>query len=224
MLREHVRMMHTHRDVKPYKCAYCDYRCRTSGNCRKHCVNRHKDQEVKWIKVCDKYPNNSKPILSVDKESQMAKGTYHSRIFPYVDSAELSGRETRVSVVAKTPAETKMAVLLPERPVQTLLPQSVISATPGEAPCEVQCEYVSHSLAPSQQIVNMQNAVTSTMITQLTGGAANTQSVQMVAPASLNMNIAMAAGSNQGQLLSQQQLTEAQYAMMTGATYSMHYQ
>lgn len=53
---EHTRYMHTHRDLKPYKCAYCDYRCNVSGNCRKHIMNRHKDREVRWIKVCDKYP------------------------------------------------------------------------------------------------------------------------------------------------------------------------
>jgi len=25
-LREHVRCMHTHRDVKPYQCGYCEFR------------------------------------------------------------------------------------------------------------------------------------------------------------------------------------------------------
>ena len=41
-LREHVRVMHTHRDQKPFQCRYCDFRSATRGNCHKHMVSRHR--------------------------------------------------------------------------------------------------------------------------------------------------------------------------------------
>ena len=35
------RIVHTHRDVKPYQCAHCDYRSTVSGNVNKHCRLKH---------------------------------------------------------------------------------------------------------------------------------------------------------------------------------------
>ena len=49
----HIRTQHTHRDYKPYGCPYCEFKSRSSQNCRKHVVQRHKDQEVRWIKLCN---------------------------------------------------------------------------------------------------------------------------------------------------------------------------
>ena len=58
-LAEHTRVMHTYRHVRPYQCMYCDYRSSISGNCRKHCKSKHRGMPVKWVKVCDKYPERS---------------------------------------------------------------------------------------------------------------------------------------------------------------------
>ena len=53
-MREHIRINHTHRDRKPYQCGYCDFRAHTSGNCRKHCVSRHKGTLIKLYPLGDK--------------------------------------------------------------------------------------------------------------------------------------------------------------------------
>ncbi|KAJ8322310.1 hypothetical protein KUTeg_000781 [Tegillarca granosa] len=49
-LNEHVRVQHQLRGFKPYKCPYCDFTCATGGNCRKHVKQRHRDEEVKYIR------------------------------------------------------------------------------------------------------------------------------------------------------------------------------
>ena len=50
-VHEHMRVIHTHRHYKPYQCPYCSFRCATGGNCRKHVKQRHKGQEVRYIKL-----------------------------------------------------------------------------------------------------------------------------------------------------------------------------
>lgn len=80
-LREHVRIMHTHRDVKPYKCAYCDFCTALSGNCRKHIKNKHKGCEIKWVKVCDKYSQNVEALKGVT-ESEAVVTTWEETAQP----------------------------------------------------------------------------------------------------------------------------------------------
>ena len=63
-MREHIRINHTHRDRKPYQCGYCDFRAHTSGNCRKHCVSRHKGTLIKL------YPREHKMPISMRKQGQ----------------------------------------------------------------------------------------------------------------------------------------------------------
>ncbi|CAH1772403.1 unnamed protein product [Owenia fusiformis] len=52
-LKTHIRVMHVHKEARPYKCFYCNFTCKTGGNCRKHCRNRHKGMEIKWVKTMD---------------------------------------------------------------------------------------------------------------------------------------------------------------------------
>ena len=63
-MREHIRINHTHRDRKPYQCGYCDFRAHTSGNCRKHCVSRHKGTLIKL------YPRGHELPISTRKQGQ----------------------------------------------------------------------------------------------------------------------------------------------------------
>ncbi len=74
-LREHIRVMHTHRDVKPFQCSYCDFRCGTSGNCNKHVKARHPGKEVRWVKVCEPYPKDNKPVLQASDRSGVLPAT-----------------------------------------------------------------------------------------------------------------------------------------------------
>ena len=61
-LVEHTRVMHTYRQLRPYQCVYCDYRSAISGNCRKHCKNKHHGMPVKWVKVEDDEPKCSSSL------------------------------------------------------------------------------------------------------------------------------------------------------------------
>ena len=87
-LKEHIRCMHTHRDHKPYKCAYCEYHSTTSGNCRKHVMHKHKGLEVKVLKVMDKYPK-SQPA-HVLTNSVMNKSMKHESQRKQMDSRQIS--------------------------------------------------------------------------------------------------------------------------------------
>ncbi|XP_071151884.1 uncharacterized protein [Mytilus edulis] len=51
-LNLHIRVQHQLKGIKPYKCDYCDFRCATSGNCRKHIMGKHKGSPVHY--TCDK--------------------------------------------------------------------------------------------------------------------------------------------------------------------------
>ena len=98
--REHVRVMHTHRDVKPYKCAYCDFRCHTSGNCRKHCANRHKGLEIKWVRLCELY-NSERVQEEGTKDSNVPLATSsirHQAVFRRVASENQSSDQEAVEV------------------------------------------------------------------------------------------------------------------------------
>ena len=57
-LKLHIRTIHTHSGYKPYKCPYCDFTCATGGNCRKHVRGKHKDQEVRYIKLAPTTPTD----------------------------------------------------------------------------------------------------------------------------------------------------------------------
>ena len=70
-LKNHIRVMHTHRHVKPYKCPYCDFRCASSGNCRKHVMNRHKGLPVTWIKVSDSEVVKAAPVAALDTQQKL---------------------------------------------------------------------------------------------------------------------------------------------------------
>ena len=43
----------THRGVRPYQCAYCEYRATVSDNVGKHCRQVHKNLPQKWVKVAE---------------------------------------------------------------------------------------------------------------------------------------------------------------------------
>ncbi|VDI22522.1 Hypothetical predicted protein [Mytilus galloprovincialis] len=51
-LNLHIRVQHQLKGIKPYKCDYCDFRCATGGNCRKHIMGKHKGSPVHY--TCDK--------------------------------------------------------------------------------------------------------------------------------------------------------------------------
>lgn len=68
-VHEHMRVIHTHKHYKPYQCPYCSFQCATGGNCRKHVKQRHKGQEVKYIKL---------PL--VDPLSNIMNPEYHDRV------------------------------------------------------------------------------------------------------------------------------------------------
>ena len=70
-LKTHMRVMHTHPNHKPFKCVHCDFHCATSGNCRKHIMQRHKGLEVKWIKVAEKTPAAAADPQWFDSGSQL---------------------------------------------------------------------------------------------------------------------------------------------------------
>lgn len=74
-LKNHIRVMHTHRHIKPYKCPYCDFRCASSGNCRKHVMNRHKGLPVTWVKVSDAEVVTAAPMVVVETQQKLA--TWH---------------------------------------------------------------------------------------------------------------------------------------------------
>ncbi|CAH1772404.1 unnamed protein product [Owenia fusiformis] len=79
-LKDHVKIMHTHRNHKPYKCFYCNFVCATSGNCRKHCMNRHKNEEVRWIKITDKTQESLESSIVIKPSGSFSGG--RSSIFP----------------------------------------------------------------------------------------------------------------------------------------------
>ncbi|KAK3088345.1 hypothetical protein FSP39_017908 [Pinctada imbricata] len=49
-LNEHIRIQHQLKGYKPYSCPYCSFTCATGGNCRKHIKQKHKGQEVRYIR------------------------------------------------------------------------------------------------------------------------------------------------------------------------------
>lgn len=51
-LNLHIRVQHQLKGIKPYKCDYCDFKCATGGNCRKHIMGKHKGLPVHY--TCDK--------------------------------------------------------------------------------------------------------------------------------------------------------------------------
>ena len=78
-MREHIRINHTHRDRKPYQCGYCDFRAHTSGNCRKHCVSKHKGTLIKL------YPRGIKcPSVRENKDSIWPSTTLSSEHRPFL--------------------------------------------------------------------------------------------------------------------------------------------
>ena len=50
-LRVHMKLVHSPLKVKSYKCFPCDFTCTQSGNCRKHILQRHPNQDVKVVKL-----------------------------------------------------------------------------------------------------------------------------------------------------------------------------
>ena len=47
-LQQHIKLMHTERGVKNWKCGYCAHASALRGNCRKHQKNEHKGMK-EWI-------------------------------------------------------------------------------------------------------------------------------------------------------------------------------
>lgn len=43
-------MQHQLKGFKPYKCPYCEFRCATGGNTRKHVQQVHRGEIVKYIR------------------------------------------------------------------------------------------------------------------------------------------------------------------------------
>ena len=52
-LTTHIRVAHTHKDLRPYGCPYCPYTCKTSQNTRKHVKRKHPNEEIRWNKLFD---------------------------------------------------------------------------------------------------------------------------------------------------------------------------
>ncbi len=135
-LQEHVRVVHTHRNVKPYKCAYCEFHCATSGNCRKHCKAKHRDLPVQVIKVSEKYPKGSCSILGRDLKSEEQMREYsntdtknETSSLPDSDGQVLRG--TMIPTHANQASVSTAEALPSGSHFNTLLPttESVLSTT-----------------------------------------------------------------------------------------------
>ena len=49
-MNEHVRVQHQLKGLKPFKCPYCEFRCATGGNTRKHVKQVHRGQVVTYLR------------------------------------------------------------------------------------------------------------------------------------------------------------------------------
>ena len=49
-LNEHVRVQHQLKGLKPFKCPYCEFRCATGGNTRKHVKQVHRGRVVTYLR------------------------------------------------------------------------------------------------------------------------------------------------------------------------------
>ena len=154
-LREHVRIMHTHRNVKPFKCAYCDYHCLTAGNCRKHVAVRHKELPVKVVKVCDKFPDNSRPILGAERERNphrpqtIASFDYNVQALMESQTSSYSSRNA-ISSVDEMLDSNLLSVSAPANmvgDVSAAVTQAMYAISPG------QMEVPPTSIASQQQMV-----------------------------------------------------------------------
>ena len=80
-LNEHIRVQHQLKDMKPYRCPYCGFTCATGGNCRKHVKQKHKGQEVRYIRDDD--------LIAAARFARQA-GSHTSLISGNVTSSDVS--------------------------------------------------------------------------------------------------------------------------------------
>ena len=133
-LREHERVMHTHRDVKPYRCSYCPFSSATSGNCRKHMSQKHSNLEVKVVKVSDDKAaafnrtvrgvkkkivgNKNMPNITTDvtfvRDANTASGRYRA-ILPKLDVSEVGPIELAPAVPLYAPVTCSQTVTSPSQ-------------------------------------------------------------------------------------------------------------